>query len=239
MQNFPGQGSNLHHSSDNARSLTDWATSELLEYPFKYNVTLSIFHMSKLRLTEVGLPLGCMARMCSARIYTDVCLETNLTLSSSSPGRLLGWGWQTWGSDFWTVFYSNVNSWHHKHTPRPASPRAHEHVLEAGVCIRRSLPSSAWKTSGQKHLHLPWFSFCGIMYLSFRLPNSGVPIQEMEIKKIRNQFKEICSFFMLSTQGRPSWSNLIAYEECYPYDRVAFEASGDTLVARAEILFFK
>lgn len=66
-----------------------------------------------------------------------------------------------------------------------------------------------------------------------------VPIQEMEIKKIRNQFKEICSFFMLSTQGRPSWSNLIAYEECYPYDRVAFEASGDTLVARAEILFFK
>lgn len=44
---------------------------------------------------------------------------------------------------------------------------------------------------------------------------------------------------MLSTQGRPSWSNLIAHEECYPYDRVAFEASGDTLVARAEILFFK
>ena len=42
MQKFLGQGSNLHHSSDNARSLTHWATREL-QQNILYNRFLLIF----------------------------------------------------------------------------------------------------------------------------------------------------------------------------------------------------
>ena len=43
MQKFPGQGSDLYHSSDNARSLTDCATRELQEMHFSPSVVYGLF----------------------------------------------------------------------------------------------------------------------------------------------------------------------------------------------------
>ena len=43
MKKFPGQVSNLCHSSDKARSLTCWATKEIVHAPFKlYSVEITL-----------------------------------------------------------------------------------------------------------------------------------------------------------------------------------------------------
>lgn len=108
----------------------------------------------------------------------------------SSPGRPLGWGWQTRGSDFWTTFYSNVNYWHPDHTNYPASAGACGHGPEAGVGVKRSYSPSLrhpgrqgpgpWHTYSLVHdrgrgpvLQSSWFFVT-------------VPIQEMDMKEIRN-----------------------------------------------------
>ena len=114
----------------------------------------------------------------------------------SSPGRPLGWGWQTRGSDFWTVFYSNVNYWHRDHTNYPAFARACGREPQAGVGVKTSYsPYSPSLRHPGRQSPGPWHTYS--LALTQLLWGHGpvlqsswffikVPIQEMEMKEIGN-----------------------------------------------------
>lgn len=180
-----------------------------------------------------------------ASIYTDVSLEPNLTTSSSCPGSSLGWGGWIRGSNFWTVFYLNVNYLQITTLtvllPPPEPMGMCQRLVSAS---EEASSTSFWKTRAKTLAHsspcpdsaFAWSQTCPSVFLVINHNFSPGDGDEGNQELVQ---RNIMHFLKLSTQRRHLGRNFIACEGCYHYDLVTFKASWGILAAREEILPLK
>ena len=130
MWKFLGQGWNLHHSSDNARSLTHWATRELPHVGFLWSESDSEFNLGK--ESTRGVAIMAQWLMSPISIHKDMGLIPGLTQQVKDPALLWAVVQVRRGSDLVLLWL-----WCRPAATAPIGPLAWKPPYVAGVALKK------------------------------------------------------------------------------------------------------